>query len=144
MTDMRVLLPRELQEAHAGTAARCDVKKQAKYNDAIRGQTGALTEKYGYCADGYMVRVASSADEIVREGMLMHHCVARYCSKMAEGGCVIAFVRTVSEPEKPLCTVELNGDNVIQIRAKGNGSPDENVSKFFEKYKKEKLLCHTA
>jgi len=65
-------------------------------------------KKYTYEADGYIIRPAENADEIIAEGQALQHCVAGYADRHARGVLTICFLRRASEPEKPLITIEMS------------------------------------
>lgn len=58
-----------------------------------------------------------SSDAYRREGTLMSHCVGSYYDK---NGLDIYSIR--DENNRPVCTLEVNGENLNQIKGKGNGS----------------------
>ena len=60
-----------------------------------------------YTGDKYIVKAVTSQDDLNIEGKELEHCVASYGSYMASGNSYIYFIRTKSEPDKPLYTAEL-------------------------------------
>ena len=55
------------------------------------------------------------ANDLVDEGKALHHCVGGYIDNVAEGRCLIVFVRRVEEPKKPYVTVEVRDGKIAQI-----------------------------
>lgn len=139
LKDKSVLFPQNLANAHANTTTQIQIKANAGLTKKIQAQFTALSKRYGYRGSDYIIFPAASAEELITEGQLMHHCVGRYCEKMANGRCTILFLRRAEEPDKPLATIEVDGNKVIQIRAKRNTVPDKDVMDFFEEYKKTVL-----
>ena len=82
---------------------------------------------------------AMSQIELVKEGKEMNHCVGGYAEACSQGKTDIIFIRKKSEPDKPYVTMEVKKNEVIQVRAFGNGRPSEEVNEFVEEYKKQVL-----
>lgn len=88
------------------------------------------------------VRMAHDAEDLVREGREMCHCVGGYCERVGEGRCIIFFVRRAAEPDKVFYTVEIKPNlqhlEVVQCRGYKNKdrSPEDKaeVDAFMEKY----------
>lgn len=59
-------------------------------------------------------------DDIKDEGVGLHHCVASYIDRVAEGKTRILFLRSVKKPEKSLITVEINNKKVVQASGEYN------------------------
>ena len=76
-------------------------------------------------------------DEIVDEGRKLHHCVAGYAVRHAEGILHILFIRRVSDPDTPLYTMELStSGKVEQVRGLRNCDPTAEAKAFVEQYKR--------
>ena len=118
---------------------------------------------FAWQQDGYFVRPASSAEDIIREGRLQHHCVGAsdtYMVKMATRKSWICFLRKKEAPEEPWYTVEVDKNGIKQAYAAYDRKPDwektdkilkawmQQVKKNFEaveaeesKAQKEKLMA---
>ncbi len=84
----------------------------------------------------YLVRQPESMEEIVDEGRKLHHCVAGYAVRHAEGILHILFIRRVSDPDTPLYTMELStSGKVEQVRGLRNCDPTAEAKAFVEQYK---------
>lgn len=84
----------------------------------------------------YLVRQPESMEEIVDEGRKLHHCVAGYAVRHAEGIRHILFIRRVSDPDTPLYTMELStSGKVEQVRGLRNCDPTAEAKAFVEQYK---------
>lgn len=116
------LFPRNLQEAHDELVLMKEGRKldqrlkevSEKYPD-IRKNFEKLNRKYGYTEGEFTIRPAKSAEEIVMEGRLMHHCVGSgdgYIRKHNKGESYILLMRT--DPEKPYVTIEIRGKEILQ------------------------------
>lgn len=129
--------PRELQTAHDQMVAEINQEKvekrlkevEEKYPE-IREQYRKLRKEFFYEDDTYLIRPARSAEEIVTEGRILHHCVGgnNYLTKHNEGTSYILMLRFQEEPETPYITVEISaaGKNILQWYGAYNKKPDEN------------------
>ncbi len=158
LTRHEVLFPKDLFEAHDRVNAliraerarkRAEQEKEAKekrlleekeVDEKIKKQFGALSKKWKFRSNGYLIRPAKSLEEIIDEGNTQNICVGSksmgYTKRHATGEAFIFFVRSEKEPEKPLCTVEITSDGtVVQCRGYHNAPPSEEVRRFMEKFK---------
>lgn len=127
------LMPRDFEEKHdqvtaAWSAVLAERRRKAeaerraavaeerkKQLERFRGRVKSLARRYTYTDGELLVRPAVNAEEIVREGKLLHHCVGGYADRHISGATTILFLRRRSAPGKPLCTIEMNGNNIRQI-----------------------------
>lgn len=121
MDDEMVLFPRDLEAAHQRTIVAVKYKSQEIHNEKVKKRAEALA-KLAWERDGLIIRPAADAEELVREGAALHHCVGGYAEDMATGKTAIFVIRHSSEPEKPFYTMEWRGDRVIQCRTDHNKS----------------------
>lgn len=145
MTDSIVLFPKDLAEAHARITLEINEKKNEermiKKNEEfpeIEQSYQKLCRKYEYKKDGYIIRPANSAAEIIREGTALHHCVGAsdtYMSKHAKGTSYILLLRKVSAPDVPYCTVEITGNRIRQWYQAYDNKPDaKDIQPWLDKY----------
>lgn len=85
-------------------------------------------KKYTWGSNGYIIRPARTAEEIIAEGNALSHCVGGYAARHLAGKLTICFLRLSSQPDKPLITIELDTDGRL-VQAHGykneqDGSPD--------------------
>lgn len=127
------LMPRDFEEKHdqvtaAWSAVLAERRRKAeaerraavaeerkKQLERFRGRVKSLARRYTYTDGELLVRPAVNAEEIVREGKLLHHCVGGYADRHISGATTILFLRRRSTPRKPLCTIEMNGNSIRQI-----------------------------
>lgn len=127
------LMPRDFEEKHDQVTAawsavlaerrrREEKKRRAEAAEARRKELEKFQERiknlarrYTYTDGELLVRPAVNAEEIVREGKLLHHCVGGYADRHISGATTILFLRQRSAPGKPLCTIEVNGNTIRQI-----------------------------
>ena len=145
MTDSIVLFPKDLAESHARITLEINEKKNKermiKKNEEfpeIEQSYQKLCRKYEYKKDGYIIRPASSAAEIIREGTALHHCVGAsdtYMSRHAKGTSYILLLRKVSAPDVPYCTVEIAGNRIKQWYQAYDNKPDaKDIQPWLDKY----------
>lgn len=109
--------PRNLSIAHEQMVIESTKEKMDKHlaevaekYPNIRRQYRKLRRKYYYKDDTYVIRPARSAEEIVMEGRLLHHCVggAGYLNKHNKGETYILMLRYETTPDVPYITVEVD------------------------------------
>lgn len=82
---------------------------------------------FAWQQDGYFVRPAESAEDIIHEGRMQHHCVGAsdtYMVKMATRESWICFLRKKEAPEEPWYTIETDGEKILQAYAAYDRKPD--------------------
>lgn len=120
------LMPRDFEAKHDQITAawsallderrrKAEAKRREEATEIFRKRLKSLTRRYTYTDGELLVRPAVNAEEIVREGKLLHHCVGGYADRHISGATTILFLRRRSAPGKPLCTIEMNGNNIRQI-----------------------------
>ena len=101
---------RELRRLSAEAAEKDRLSKMA-----YAQRQKELEKRYGYAAEGMVIRVPRNRAEIVAEGKALQHCVGGYVDRHMEGKVTILFLRQEAAPEVPFLTVEMNGDKLVQI-----------------------------
>ncbi len=85
----------------------------------------------------FIVVIAKSPQDLVREGTMLHHCVGRmnYDQRFVREKSLIFFIRKVEDPDTPFVTMEysLEEKKVLQCHAENNAKPNTNVLKFINK-----------
>ena len=94
---------------------------------AKREQFGQLAERfkdYEYHENGLFIRIAEKPEELVKEGMALNHCVGTYIKSHSEGNACIFFIRSETEPDKPLYTDSLRalGCGKLKLQGHRNGN----------------------
>jgi hypothetical protein len=139
-----VLLPKDLREAHNEATkkhreklqrerAKTEAEQRERRAAAYVQRKEELEVKYAYAADGLVIRVPDSEDEIIQEGVALKHCVAGYAERHVKGSVTILFLREEKRPDKPFLTIEMRENQLVQIHgykneglytAKGRFAPD--------------------
>lgn len=138
--------PRRLGEAHAKMVMETNKEEtdkrilevKEKYPD-IRRNYRALRKRYFYEDDNYIIRPARSAEEIVAEGRILHHCVGgdNYLQKHNVGTTYILMLRLKEEIETPYITIEIDGERprIVQWYGSHDRKPDEKtIQKWLDDY----------
>ena len=103
-----------------------DEERAAKF-PGIRKDLERNRKIFAWQQDGHFVRPAESAEDIIREGRLQHHCVGAsdtYMLKMATRKSWICFLRKKEDPEEPWYTIETDGEKILQAYAAYDRKPD--------------------
>lgn len=141
--------PRNLEEAHTKMVSESSKKEADKrLNEVktrfpnIRKQYRKLRRRYFYEDKKLLIRPARSAEEIVMEGRLLHHCVGGdgYLRKHNEGETYILMIREQKNPGIPYITVEIEekSDRIIQWYGAHDQKLDKkNMEKWLDEYVKK-------
>ena len=141
--------PRDLEAAHNKLVMESNKAKMDRYLEEvaerypeIRKSYKKLRNKYYYEDDRYIIRPARSAEEIVMEGRLLHHCVGgnTYLGKHNTGQTYILMLRFREEPDVPYITVEIDAKNpkIMQWYGDKDRKPDkENMQSWLNTWLKK-------
>lgn len=124
------------------------------YKKAVKSfeRQQAEWEKLEYSDGEYMVVAPKKPEEIITEGLRLHHCVKDFIEAIVDEVTIIMFVRKCSSPDEPYFTMEIRDDYVRQCHGVCNGLVFEQYEKdkdgntvnkleeFIEKYVEEKGL----
>lgn len=135
--------PKHLQSEHDVMIHYMNQIKEAmenqKFQDAVSSDTYM---KNVYCEEGekYCILAPRVANDMVNESYRLRHCVRSYIKDVACGYTKIYFMRLMSQKAKPLITIEVRYETVIQKRGKGNRLPTSEESAFIERWATRKGL----
>lgn len=79
---------------------------------------------------GLFIRPCLDQAELIAEGKVLDHCVARYGEDIAKRKTSIFFIRRSCEPEAPFFTLEYKDGQINQNRGHGNCNPPPEVKGF--------------
>lgn len=136
MTNGVFLYPKNLRRKHDemvreknARANELYIAKKMKQFPNIAKRFERLCRKYNYKNDGYMIRPAKDAGEIIMEGRTLHHCVGgdTYLKKHNEGETTILFLRKEENPEEPYYTIEIKGNKILQWYGVNDSKPNKEV-----------------
>jgi len=151
MTAPEVLLPRDLTREHdrlveaRNRAERERQEARRRENEEIlrkmqEKRASSFTKRFeklsalAWERDGLLIFPPKDEAAMIQEGLKLHHCVATYAQRHADGQTTILFIRRADAPEEPYFT--LNWDEkdrrIIQNRGLRNCDPPAKVRAFAE------------
>lgn len=139
MKDKSVLFPKNCAAAHDREAERIQKINDAQKNKAFCMAYAGFARKAALSNEELQIICPKRANDLVAEGRALHHCVGSYIDRVAEGRCLIVFVRRVEEPKKPYVTVEVRDGKIAQIHGDHNSNPTEEVKKFVDLWSRKVL-----
>ena len=134
-----VLFPKNCAAAHDREAERIQKINDAQKNKAFGIAYAGFARKAALSNEELQIVCPKRVNDLVAEGRALHHCVGSYVDRVAEGRCLIVFVRRVEEPEKPYVTVEVRNGKIEQIHGDHNSDPTEEVKKFVDLWSRKVL-----
>ena len=119
--------PRDLSAKHDEAAAENQLRIERERAAKLAEQQAAAAKslerrrvKYNIEADGYVLRIAETAAEIIEEGRVQRHCVAGYAERHLADKLTIMFLRRAETPHTALYTIEMQGNRLVQIHGYKN------------------------
>lgn len=91
----------------------------------------------------YAMVLPKDAQDLVKEGKVMHHCVGGYIDRVIDKNSIIMFLRKAEDIESSFATIEIDPDNmkIYQVKAKNNNRvKDNDAIKFLENWCKKKNI----
>ena len=124
-------LPQDLRRANDRECsirqARLEAERaeQEKRKALAEAETWAVRfeevrKKYALEMDGLVIVAPGCANDILREGKALCHCVGGYADRHRDGKTTILFLRKAQTPDKPFMTIEMNGNKLVQIHGYRN------------------------
>lgn len=136
MTNEVYLYPKNLQEKHdqmvqeKSARARKDhiTRKKEEYSQ-IAEKYEKLNKRYFYQSEGYIIRPAKDAGEIILEGRTLQHCVGgdNYLNRHNKGSSYILFLRKEDHPDASYYTIEIRGAEILQWYGLRDKKPDAEI-----------------
>lgn len=134
LTDETVAFPKDLVYSHDRAVEEMSARRKRQAEEAEMARQYRLKElersrqkeiakrqrKYNIEAAGYIIRVAETGEEILREGRTLRHCVGGYAERHLQGKTTILFMRRSETPEASLYTIEMQGNRMMQIHGYRN------------------------
>lgn len=137
--------PRNLKEEHDKLVIEQNAEKDKKYIEEKEGKYPHIREQYKQWCKKYEVefenmhiRPASSAEEIILEGRLQHHCVGgdSYLSKHDTGKSIILLLRHQDKLDEPYVTIEIKDKEIVQWYEAYDKKPNKKtIEPWLTKYK---------
>lgn len=125
-----------IDQYHTAKALKDEEERKELY-----AQFGAIAEKYlslqKLGKDAFIVIIARSPQDLIREGKALDHCVGRmnYDRRFIREESLIFFIRNIATPDVPFVTVEysLQNKKVLQCYGAHDTKPDDSVLEFVHK-----------
>lgn len=143
-----VFFPKDLKQAHDAAVDEVNYRKQC-IRDMKEDERDAELSKIAKEIDYYRMKdkefaicIPKTTEDLKNEGNELHHCVATYSDRVISRETIILFIREIKDINKPFYTLEINHNQVKQLRGKYNCDPTPEVKAFVEKFKKKKLYKH--
>lgn len=115
------VMPRNLRNAHDRILSEKEFFAKKDENKKIKKRVKEL-EPLLFGTDNLCMLIPTCGEEIVFEGVALHHCVGGYVQRHADGKTNILFIRRKSEPNTPFFTIEISSDlKIIQCHGYRNG-----------------------
>ena len=132
--------PEHFKETHDKLTLKYNLNKEYFLNKKIE-KFNEINNSLEYKDDQYIVFPARTSQELIDEGVNLHHCVGSYVNKVANAECAIFFLRKVRDIENSLITIELRDENrIVQVRGLCERLMDDSERKFLHKWCKNKGL----
>lgn len=118
--------PKNLLVEHSQLAYRVRILKKTvdmeKWDEAAQK---AKTYEGKVLSGGkeWVLLAPTTPDDVYQEAQNMSNCVSSYISRMIQNSCTIMFLRKADCPSVSECTVELRGNEVVQVKARFNRKP---------------------
>jgi predicted RNA-binding Zn-ribbon protein involved in translation (DUF1610 family) len=93
-----------------------------------------------YKGKEYSIITPKDSCDLVKEGESLSHCVASYVKDVANGLCKILFMRKNNCLDESCVTIEVRGNQIRQVRGRGNRAATANEREFVQEWANEKNL----
>lgn len=104
MSDEQVVFPKDMQEAHNRATARIKYIEDQTLKEGIE-QFKRKLKDYSFRHGKLMMRPMADAEEIVREGNALRHCVGGYAKRYADGKTILCVLRRIDALDEPYRTI---------------------------------------
>lgn len=141
--------PKDLQRAHRDMVDLFNALEKERREEEKRKREAETKKKFEQITkarknmemtiNGYVFILPKRASDLVEEGSALHHCVGTYVEDHASGKTTIVFIRNSDKLDRPLYTMEFRKKDIVQIRAKYNKKPPNEVFEAAEIWKKKVL-----
>lgn len=147
MKNTFIIFPKHFEQAHQNVVNEWNALKNEKEREKAKKRNNEYdvyrekySEIYSFEEDNLKVVVPNGCDEICAEGQNLRHCVGTYIDKVCKGLSVILFIRKINELNKSFYTMEVRGNEIIQVHGFGNKDMTEEVRNLVTDFAKQKQL----
>jgi len=138
MSDSKNCMPKDFKYWHdvrIDEYATAIALKDAEARKELYNKFNSVAEKYLTLQrdrkENYIVIIAQSPKDLIREGEMLNHCVGRmnYDQRFIREESLIFFVRDTNAPSKPLVTMEysLQNKKILQCYGYNDSKPHQNI-----------------
>ena len=131
--------PDSLKLQHDKLVMKFNLHKQYYQEKAIEMNIEKIKE-LEYKNDKYCIVLPKSSQDIIDEGINLHHCVGSYVPKVQSGETNILFMRTIEEPETSLITIEYKNESIEMVRGLQNRYVNDEEKEFIQRWAKNKKI----
>lgn len=135
-----VKFPKQLLVAHDEVQKRLALENARIQNEQMKKLHAPTQERWGLVFDGYIIKAPDDANEMIREGQVLKHCVGGYVDRVIDGETTVLFIREEKQPKKPFATMEVKNGKITQVHGKAHKDMREPLKKLLSKFKKEKKV----
>lgn len=135
----KILFPQNVKVAHDRLSRRIKIRKNEEHRRKFAEVVELLAHKFDFAHEGLQIIQPSCMDDIINEGNALNHCVGSYVESMANGKCIILFIRRSDTLQKPFYTMELRDNKVSQVRGEDNGGATPEVNQIVSLWEKKVL-----
>lgn len=119
--ERNLLYPKDLVTSHDEILKLIKDKEDSILNDGIKRRFEELSPmSFEDPVLGLLIRPVSSHAELISEGNILSHCVARYAKDIANEKTNIFLIRSIEDPGVPYFTLEYRNGKIIQDRGYRN------------------------
>lgn len=131
ITDRDVMWPQNLKRAHDQMRERQKTKAAEERRGRFQ-QRYERMKKYAFEDGDIFIRPCETEEELIAEGKALHHCVASYAERHAQGELTIFFIRRKDKPDEPWYTLNFNEKtlSVTENRGLRNCDRTEEIRNF--------------
>ena len=134
--DETLAMPKDLKKAHDEAVELynqiLEEEEKRRFEETLKVRKGLERE-----VGPYDFILPKKIGDIVQEGKQMHNCVGTYVNSHKSGQTTIIFIRKKEEPEQSFVTMEYKAGEIVQIRAKYNQDPGDEVKQVANQWLKE-------
>lgn len=131
--------PKFLKSRHDITSKHYQLFKEIYSEDIFKSRYKSVNFEYKG-KDKFVVINPINTDDMKDEGRELSHCVKSYINKIIDGKTIVVFIRNKKEISERLLTMEIQNDEIVQIKGLLNRSPNQIEIDFIKKYAKIKEL----
>ena len=119
LEDDAVRWPMNLKRAHDQALEHIQFEEQKELQEKFQKRAKAL-QRFRFAADGLEIAVPERESDLIREGKALHHCVASYARRHAEGEITILFVRRSEDAKTPFYTLSIYEESMTVCMNNGD------------------------